>query len=757
MASTSASSSSSSSGGDIRKVPLNEALGERYLSYALSTITARSLPDVRDGLKPVQRRILYAMKESGNTAEKPYRKSASAVGYVMMKYHPHGNDPIYEAMVRMAQDFASRYPLIEGQGNFGSLDGDNAAAMRYTEARLSMPAMTLLEGIDENAVDFQPTYNGETEEPTVLPSSFPNLLANGASGIAVGMATNIPPHNVGEICDALLSLLKTPTLSTEEILQVLPAPDFPTGGILVEKPESLLKAYETGRGSMRLRARYEIESLKGGQFQIVVTEIPYQVQKARLIEKLADLWAQKKLPLLADIRDESTTDVRIVLVPRSRTVDPVVLMESLFKMTELETRFHLNMNVLVQGKVPQVLSLKQVLQAFLSHRQEVLCRRTQHRLDQIAKRLEILAGFMIAYLNIDEVIRMIRFDEAPKESLMATWSLSDLQAESILNMKLRALRKLEEMQIRQEHEALQEEQKMLQALLMDEKGQWKVVGQQIRDIKKKFGPSHPFGARRTTLEKAPDVADIPLEAMIEKEPVTVVCSEKGWIRTLKGHLADESDLKYKEGDQGKFVVHAETTDKLLIFTSHGRFYTLGIDKLPGGRGHGDPLRLMIDLDASHEIIDMRLARAADLKDQRLLLVSSDGRGFIVATKDVMAQTKSGKQILNVQGRVKAAKCVTVQGDSVAIIGNNRKLLVFSLDEVPQMTRGRGVILQKYREGRFSDIKTFLAEEGLSWPMAGSTERMRHETNILPWQGRRSQSGRMAPNGFPRSNTFTPLP
>tara|TARA_A100000171_G_scaffold49330_1_gene58217 strand:- start:1310 stop:3553 length:2244 start_codon:yes stop_codon:yes gene_type:complete len=744
---------SSSSSGNIRQVSLNEAMGERYLSYALSTITARSLPDVRDGLKPVQRRILYAMKESGNTSEKPYRKSASAVGYVMMKYHPHGNDPIYEAMVRMAQDFSSRYPLIEGQGNFGSLDGDNAAAMRYTEARLSAPSMALLEGIDENAVDFQDTYNGETQEPSVLPSSFPNLLANGASGIAVGMATNIPPHNVGEICDALLALLKKASITTAELLSFMPGPDFPTGGILVEKPDAIHKAYETGRGGLRLRARYEVESLKGSQYQIVVTEIPYQVQKGRLIEKLADLWTQKKLPLLADIRDESTTDVRLVLVPRSRTVDPVVLMESLYKMTELETRFHLNMNVLDQGKVPRVLSLKQVLQAFLDHRQEVLCRRAQNRLNQIARRLEILEGFMVAYLNIEEVIRIIRFDETPKETLMKRWSLSDLQAESILNMKLRALRKLEEIQIRQEHEGLLEEQKTLQNLLSDEKSQWKSVGQQIRDIKKRFGSSHPFGLRRTTLEEAPEVTDIPLEAMIEREPVTVVCSEKGWIRSLKGHQTDDSDLRYKEGDKGKFILRAETTDKVLIFTSNGRFFTLGIDKLPGGRGHGDPLRLMIDLDPAHDIIDMRIAKTSDLKDQRLLVVASDGRGFIVATKDVMAQTKSGKQILNVEGRVRAAKCLVVEGDGVAIVGNNRKLLVFPVEEIPQMTRGRGVILQRYREGRFSDVTTFVIAEGLSWPMSGATDRIRHESDIWPWLGRRSQSGRMAPNGFPRTNTF----
>lgn len=739
--------------GDIRQVPLDEALGERYLSYALSTITARSLPDVRDGLKPVQRRILYAMKESGNTADKSFRKSASAVGFVMMKYHPHGNDPIYEAMVRMTQDFASRYPLIEGQGNFGSLDGDNAAAMRYTEARLSALAMALLEGIDENAVDFQPTYNGETQEPEVLPASFPNLLANGASGIAVGMATSIPPHNIGELCNALLALLKKPSMTTRDLLAHLPGPDFPTGGVLVETPEALEKAYETGRGSLRLRARYEIESLKGAQYHLIVTEIPYQVQKARLIEKLAELWSQKKLPFLADIRDESTTDVRIVLVPRSRTVDPLVLMESLFKATDLETRFHLNMNVLDHGKIPRVCSLKEVLRAFLDHRQEVLCRRTHYRLDRIGHRLEILEGLRKAYLNIDEVIQIIRFDEKPKEALIARWSLSDLQAEAILNMKLRALRKLEEIQIQEEYQALQKEQTHLQGLLVDEKAQWKIVGQEIRDIKKRFGASFSFGQRRTSLAEMPEVPDIPLEAMIEREPVTVVCSEKGWIRSLKGHLGDGSDLKYKEGDQQKFILRGETTDKLLVFTSNGRFFTLGLDKLPGGRGHGDPLPLMIDLEPSHAILEMRLLRPADLKNQRLLVVASDGRGFIVATQDVIAQTKSGKQVLNVRGSVKAAKCLVVEGDGVAVIGNNRKLLIFPVEEIPQMTRGRGVILQRYREGCFSDAKILTLSEGLSWPMAGSTDRMRHEPDIRPWQGGRGQGGKIAPNGFPRSNKF----
>ncbi|MCE2950789.1 MAG: DNA topoisomerase IV subunit A [Alphaproteobacteria bacterium] len=741
----------STSSGQIHDTPLNEALGERYLSYALSTIMARSLPDVRDGLKPVQRRILYAMKESGNTHEKSYRKSASAVGYVMMKYHPHGNDPIYEAMVRMAQDFASRYPLVDGQGNFGSLDGDNAAAMRYTEARLSGCASALLEGIDEEAVDFQETYNGETKEPLVLPSSFPNLLANGATGIAVGMATNVPPHNVGEICDALLLLLKKADASVGDLLSLMPGPDFPTGGIIVERPEDILAAYETGRGSIRVRARWEKEELKGGGYQIVVTEIPYQVPKARLMEKLADLWGKKKLPLLSDIRDESTTDVRLILVPRARTVDPQILMESVFRVCDLETRFHLNMNLLDQGRVPRVMSLKEVLQAFLNHRQEVVCRRADHRLAQVIKRLEILEGYLIAYLNLDEVIRIIREEDDPKGVMQAKWDLTDLQVESILNMRLRALRKLEEIEIRKEHDGLSQEKSDLEIFLKDTALQWKRVGTEIKEVQKRFGVSQPFGKRRTSFEDKPEVDVLPLEAFVEREAVTVVCSQNGWIRTLKGHNPQEADLKYKEGDKGRFVIKAENVDKLVLFATNGRFYTLGIDKLPGGRGQGEPLRLMLDMDPKDEVLDLFIVTQEMLKeDKKLLVASSDGRGFVVALKDVMAHTKGGKQILNVQGKVKAQKCVWIEGDGIAMIGQNRKLLIFKVDEIPQMSRGKGVLLQRYREGRLGDIKSLRLEDGLSWK---SGERTRLEQDIRAWLGRRGQSGRMPPVGFPRTNTF----
>lgn len=741
----------STSSGQIHDTPLNEALGARYLSYALSTIMARSLPDVRDGLKPVQRRILYAMKESGNTHEKSYRKSASAVGYVMMKYHPHGNDPIYEAMVRMAQDFASRYPLVDGQGNFGSLDGDNAAAMRYTEARLSGCASALLEGIDEEAVDFQETYNGETKEPLVLPSSFPNLLANGATGIAVGMATNVPPHNVGEICDALLLLLKKADASVGELLSLMPGPDFPTGGIIVERPEDILAAYETGRGSIRVRARWEKEELKGGGYQIVVTEIPYQVPKARLMEKLADLWGKKKLPLLSDIRDESTTDVRLILVPRARTVDPQMLMESVFRVCDLETRFHLNMNLLDQGRVPRVMSLKEVLQAFLNHRQEVVCRRADHRLAQVIKRLEILEGYLIAYLNLDEVIRIIREEDDPKGVMQAKWDLTDLQVESILNMRLRALRKLEEIEIRKEHDGLSQEKSDLEIFLKDTALQWKRVGTEIKEVQKRFGVSQPFGKRRTSFEDKPEVDVLPLEAFVEREAVTVVCSQNGWIRTLKGHNPQEADLKYKEGDTGRFVIKAENVDKLVLFATNGRFYTLGIDKLPGGRGQGEPLRLMLDMDPKDEVLDLFIVTQEMLKeDKKLLVASSEGRGFIVALKDVMAHTKGGKQILNVQGKVKAQKCVWIEGDGIAMIGQNRKLLIFKVDEIPQMSRGKGVLLQRYREGRLGDIKSLRLEDGLSWK---SGERTRLEQDIRAWLGRRGQSGRMPPVGFPRTNTF----
>jgi topoisomerase-4 subunit A len=735
--------------GKIHETSLEEALGERYLSYALSTITARSLPDVRDGLKPVQRRILYAMKESGNTWDKSYKKSASAIGYVMMKYHPHGNDPIYEAMVRLAQDFSTRYPLVDGQGNFGSLDGDNAAAMRYTEARLTLSAAAMLEGIDEDAVDFQETYNSETKEPKVLPASFPNLLANGATGIAVGMATNIPPHNVGEICDALLHLIRQPEASVEQLMKYLPGPDFPTGGVIVEESSSLLKTYETGRGSIRLRARFEVEPLKSGLYQIVITEIPYQIQKARLIEKIADLVVEKKVPLLADVRDDSAADVRILITPRNRTVDPELLMETLFRLTDLEIRFNLNMNVLDQGRFPRVMSLKDVLQAFLAHRQEVLCRKTQYRLGQIDHRLEVLEGFRIAYLNLDEIIRIIREDDDPKAVIIAQWKLTDIQAEAILNMRLRALRKLEEIQIREELKKLAEEKKTRQALLQDENQQWAQLTEEIKKIRKEFGSTTLLGKRRTDFSVAPEREEIPLEAMIEREPVTIVCSKKGWIRTLKGHTTDSEDLKYKEGDEGRFLISGETTDKLLLFATNGRAYTLSIDKLPGGRGHGEPVRLMIDLPNEDEIVALFILKAGEI-DTRFLVASRDGYGFLIKAQDMVAQTRGGKKIMNLPEKQKAFICTPATGDSVAIVGNNRKLLIFELSEVPELTRGRGVILQRYKEGILSDIKIFRAEDGLTWQLG---EKVRCEKDLRPWQGHRAQTGKLPPVGFPKTNCF----
>ncbi len=735
--------------GKVKDTLLNEALSERYLSYALSTITARSLPDVRDGLKPVQRRILYAMGESGNTQDKLHRKSASAVGYVMMKYHPHGDDPIYESMVRMAQDFSLRYLMIDGQGNFGSIDGDNAAAMRYTEARLTLAASYMLEGIYEDAVDFQKTYNNETEEPLVLPAKFPNLLANGATGIAVGMATNIPPHNVEEICEALQLLLKNPMVSINDLLKVMPGPDFPTGGLLVEPHENILKAYETGRGSFRLRSRFEIESLKGGAYQIIVTELPYQVQKARLIEKIAELILEKKIPLLSDLRDESAEDIRLVLIPKNRSIDPLVLMEALYRQTDLEIRFNMNMNVLDEGRIPKVMSLKDVLQAFLNHRRQVLQRRSNYRITQIDHRLEVLKGYQIAYLNLDEIIRIIREEDDPKSVMQERWALSDTQAEAILNMRLRALRKLEEIQIIKELQSLEEEKLNLQNLISTEKQQWTVIAKEIKDIQKAFGFSNLFGKRRTTFETAPQITDVPIEAFLEKEPVTIVCSQKNWIRTLKGHQLVHQDIKYKEGDEARFLLEGESTDKLLIFASNGRFYTLGVDKLPGGRGHGEALSLLIDLENEDEILSIFIIKPETL-NQKFLLATSEGKGFIVSAQEIQAQTKLGKQVVLLDAGVKAQKCVPLIGDHVAIMGTNRKLLVFPTTEIPQLSRGKGVILQKYKEAAFSDLKVFTFSQGLSW-IYGTQNRT--VTDLRPWLGSRAQAGKLPPFGFPKNNKF----
>ena len=735
---------------EVRPTPLADALSTRYLAYAMSTITSRSLPDARDGLKPVHRRLLYAMRELKLNPESGFKKCARIVGDVMGKYHPHGDSAIYDAMVRLAQDFAVRYPLVDGQGNFGNVDGDNAAAMRYTEARLTQTANRLLAGIDENAVDFRATYDGEGAEPVVLPAAFPNLLANGAAGIAGGMATNIPPHNVAELCDALQHLIKHPNASIQKLTEFVPGPDFPTGGILAESPEAIAEAYATGRGSFRIRARWEKEDMKGGLWQIVITEIPYQVQKSRLIERIAELIQERKIAILGDIRDESAEDVRIVIEPKSRNVDPEMLMESLYRQTELETRFGLNMNVLTgNGKVPKVVNLREALQEFLDHRHEVLVRRTEHRRDQIQRRLEILEGYLVCYLNLDEVIRIIREEDHPKQSLIETFSLTELQAESILNMRLRSLRKLEEMEIRKEHESLTTELNGLLELLGSDELRWKRIAEEIRELKKEYGPETPLGRRRTEMGSAPSGVIVPLEAMIEKEPVTVVCSAKGWIRAMKGHLADDADVKFKEGDGPRFQIQAQTTDKLLVFASNGRFYTLGIDKLPGGRGNGEPLRLMIDLPNDTEIVTLLVHEA----DRKLLVASTDGRGFVIPENDVVAQTRNGKQILNVSGKVEAAVCAPVAAghDSVAVIGRNRKLLVFGLDELPEMARGRGVMLQKYRDGGMSDIKTFAKADGLTWQIG---DRMRTESDLTPWVGKRAAAGRMPPAGFPRSNKFS---
>lgn len=730
--------------------PLAEALGERYLAYALSTIMARSLPDVRDGMKPVHRRLLYAMRQLRLASETPPKKCARVVGDVIGRYHPHGDVAVYEALVRLAQDFSVRYPLVDGQGNFGNIDGDNAAAMRYTEARLTAVAEALLAGIDEDAVDFRATYDGDGEEPEVLPAAFPNLLANGATGIAVGMATSIPPHNVGEICDALRHLIRHPDCTVEALLHHLPAPDFPTGGVLVEPPESILESYRTGRGAFRVRARWSVEKLAQGTWQIVVTEIPYQVAKAQLVERIADLLTQKKLMLLEDVRDESAEDVRLILVPRSRNVDPEMLMASLFQATALEQRFSLNMNVLDRDHVPRVMDLRQVLKAFLEHRQEVLQRRSRHRLAKIADRLEVLAGLLVVYLDLDAVIRIVRFADHPKSELMSHFRLSERQAEAILEMRLRALNKLQELELRKENDALTAEKGQLEALLADAGKRWQVIGQEIADIKRRFGPLTPLGRRRTEIGSAPVVLDIPPEATVEREAVTVLCSEMGWIRAVRGHLttADAAEAKYKEGDSARFVIHAETTDKLVLLASTGKFYTLAVDKLPRGRGLGEPVRLMVDLGDEATLVSL----LRHLPGRRLILASSDGRGFQIEETEVLAQTRAGKQVLNLEDGARAALCVPVApgADAVAVIGNNRKLLVFPLADLPQMTRGRGVTLQKYKDASLSDLTTLRLDDGLTWQMG---ERTRTERDIRAWSGARGSVGRLPPTGFPRNNRF----
>ncbi len=730
-------------------IELRTALEERYLSYAMSTIMHRALPDVRDGLKPVHRRLLYAMQQLRLDPEGGYKKCARVVGDVMGKFHPHGDQAIYDAMVRLAQTFSVRYTLVEGQGNFGNVDGDNAAAMRYTEAKMTEMAMALLDGIREDTVDFKETYDGQEQEPVVLPASFPNLLANGSSGIAVGMATNIPPHNVEELCNAALHLIKFPNASTRKLVELIPGPDFPTGGVIVENQDAIIEAYDTGRGGFRVRAKWEKEDLGRGNYQIVITEIPYQVQKSRLIEKIAELMSMKKLPLLNDIRDESAEDIRVVLEPKSRTVDPVILMETLFKTTELESRISLNMNVLSKGQIPNVLGLRGVLNEWLAHRKEVLVRRSNFRKEKIEHRLEILDGYLIAYLNLDEVIRIVREEDDPKAELIKAFKLTDVQAEAILNMRLRALRKLEEMEIRTEHKALTEELKNLKKLLASDDLQWTRISEEIRETKAKFGKKTEMGARRSNFEDAVEI-DIDLdEAMIEKEPVTIVLSDKGWIRALKGHQDDLSKVTYKAGDKLKFAMKAMTTDKLVLFATNGKFFTLGVDKLPGGRGHGEPVRIMIDLEASSDILTGFIYK----EGAKRLVASHQGNGFIVTEDEVVAMTRKGKQVLNVKEPDEAIACAVVEGDTVAVIGDNRKLLVFPLDELNEMTRGKGVRLQKYKDGGLSDVKTFNKKEGLSW--IDSANRNWKVEELLDWQGTRASAGRMPPKGFPKTNKFSP--
>ncbi|MEM6638228.1 MAG: DNA topoisomerase IV subunit A [Pseudomonadota bacterium] len=759
---------------------LSRAIGERYLTYALSTIMHRALPDARDGLKPVHRRILFAMRELRLNSGGGFRKSAKISGDVMGNYHPHGDAAIYDAMARLAQDFNVRYPLVDGQGNFGNVDGDNPAASRYTEARMTQAAEALLEGLNEDAVDFRENYDGTLQEPVVLPASFPNLLANGASGIAVGMATNIPPHNIVELCSACLHLIKHPNASASKLTEFVLGPDFPTGGIIVEPRENIIEAYRTGRGSFRLRARFEREDLGRGQWQIVVTEIPYQVQKSKLIEKLAEVIQNKKVPILGDVRDESADDIRIVLEPRSKNVDPDMLMGMLFRQSDLETRFSLNLNVLIDGRTPKVSSMREVLLAWLNHRRDVLKRRSLHRMAKIDHRLEVLEGLLVAFLNLDRVIDIIRYDDDPKEALMAEdWSkshvratsqddyvapapgtgeLSDVQAEAILNMRLRSLRRLEELELTRERDVLMSERADLDDLLADEGLQWARISDQIRETRKAFGKDYEGGARRTGFDDAVEIAEVPPEALIEREPVTIVCSQMGWIRSMKGHIDLDSPLKYRDGDAPRFVFHAETTDKLILFGTNGRFYTLNVANLPGGRGMGEPVRLMVEMANEVDIVALKV----HAPNGRLLVASSAGDGFIVGEPEVVAQTRAGKQVLNTRDDVRAVACVSVQGDHVAVISQNAKLLIFPIVELPEMTRGKGVRMQKYNmargkqgalelDGGLSDIATFTLDEGLSWPMAGG--KIRTEKDLSQWLGRRAGAGKRPPHGFPKSNKF----
>lgn len=735
---------------EIHEVPLREALEERYLAYALSTIMHRALPDARDGLKPVHRRILYGMRLLRLDPGTAFKKSAKIVGDVMGSFHPHGDQAIYDAMVRLAQDFSSRYPLVDGQGNFGNIDGDNPAAYRYTEARMTDVARLLLDGIDEDGVEFRANYDGQSKEPVVLPGGFPNLLANGAQGIAVGMATSIPPHNAAELCDAALHLIEKPDAKSRALLKWVKGPDFPTGGICVDSKQAIAEAYTTGRGSFRVRARWEQEEGARGVWVVVVTEIPFLVQKSRLIEKVAELLDQKKLPLVGDIRDESAEDVRIVIEPKSKNVDAALMMESLFRLTELENKIPLNLNVLIKGRVPKVVGLAECLREWLDHLRDVLIRRSNYRKAQIEHRLEVLGGLLIAYLNIDEVIRIIRTEDEPKPALVKAFKLTEVQVEAILNMRLRSLRKLEEMEIRTEDKNLRAELKGINAVLASEPEQWKKVAEQVGKVRDMFGPKTPLGKRRTTFADAPehDLAAME-EALVEREPVTVVVSDKGWIRTMKGHVEDLSGLAFKQDDKLGFAFFAETTSKLLLFATNGKFYSLDVAKLPGGRGHGEPIRLFIDLEQEAAPVALFVNKGG----RKFLVASHEGQGFVVNEDDCVGTTKKGKQVLNVDMPNEARTVTEVIGDTVAVIGENRKMLIFPLDQVPEMARGRGVRLQKYKDGGLSDVAVFEAKAGLTWKDSAGREFSATMKELAEWQGTRADAGRLPPKGFPKSNNF----
>jgi topoisomerase IV subunit A len=737
--------------GEAHDIQLREALEERYLAYALSTIMNRALPDARDGLKPVHRRILFGMRRLRLDPGGAPKKSAKIVGEVMGSFHPHGDQAIYDALVRLAQDFSSRYPLIDGQGNFGNVDGDNPAAMRYTEARLTDVARRLLDGIDEDAIDFRPTYDGSEVEPVVLPGAFPNLLANGAQGIAVGMATAIPPHNVAELCDAALHLIDNPNARSRTLLKYVPGPDFPTGGWIVDARETIAEAYATGRGGFRVRARWHKEETGRGTYQVVVTEIPWLVQKARLVERLAELLNEKKLPLVAEVHDESAEDIRLVIEPRSRTVDAELMMESLYKLTELESRIPLNMNVLMKGRIPKVVGLAEALREWLDHRREVLVRRSNFRLNQIAHRIEVLGGLLVAYLNLDKVIKIIRREDEPKPVLMRTFELSDVQVDAILNMRLRNLRRLEEMEIKQEDKDLKAERRKLQELVRSESEQWKKIAEEIKELRTAFGPKTPLGKRRTDFAAPPEHDEAAIEeAMVVREPITVVVSEKGWIRTLRGHVTDFSAVAFKADDALKFAFAGETTSKCLIFASNGRFYTIEAGKLPGGRGHGEPVRLFIDIEQDADLV----AVMAYAGGRKFLVAGREGNGFVVAEDECLANTRKGKQVLNVKEGDAACALTPVDGEFVAVIGENRKMLVFPLEQVPEMGRGRGVRLQRYKDGGLSDIKTFSAAEGLTWTDSAGRAFTLSLKELADWRGNRADAGRIAPKGFPRINKFS---